>query len=596
MFKKYRWNIVIVTLLVSLVGFAIFDAILYRSIRNYLFEETFREMEMKTRLAVMLFEKRQEKLRTKNLSELYNITYQIRGIVNSRVTIIDSSGRVLTDSDVARDSVRFMDNHINRPEIRQAIAGGWGQSYRKSETVNRRLFYTAFPIKQGERIVGFLRLAYYSQNFERSMKEIVSLILAANFIGLFILFGLALVSGSVVTRPILKIVDTARRISEGDLERNFTIRRRDEIGALSDILNQLTERLKNQITQISNEHLKLREILSNLNVGIIVIDSQKKVLHTNPELAKILDADSVSDADAGIHRVIRYPELANAVENALGRSEKTAGEFVLYDSAGKKYIRYLVTPFQFGEEEIGGALIQLHDITELKRLEAVRRDFVANASHELKTPLTSIIGYTETLQGGEAVPLHLRERFIRRIGEQARRLELLINDLLKLSELEREQPLELVPVRPASLLEELAEEFAEQAEKKKINLTMNCPGELRVKADPRALLTVLSNLIDNALKYTPDGGSVTVSVTETENGRVRVEVADTGIGILPKYHERIFQRFYRLDKARSREMGGTGLGLAIVKHVVEKHNSRIHLESEVGQGSRFWFELEKVQE
>ena len=204
MFKKYRWNVVFVVLLVSIIGFIFFDVLIYHGIKRYLFKQTFHEMQMKTHLAVKLLEQQNLQHSPDNFENLYDITYQLRDIVNSRVTIIDSTGCVLTDSDVARDSVRFMDNHINRPEIQQAIEKNWGQSYRKSDTINRRLFYTAFPIKHQNNVIGFLRLAYYAKNFEESMKQIISLIIIVNLIGLFVLFWLSLFSGSVVTFPILK--------------------------------------------------------------------------------------------------------------------------------------------------------------------------------------------------------------------------------------------------------------------------------------------------------------------------------------------------------------------------------------------------------
>ncbi len=207
-----------------------------------------------------------------------------------------------------------MDNHINRPEVQQAIDKSWGQSYRKSDTINRKLFYTAFPIKHQNNAIGFLRLAYYAKNFEKSMKQIVSLIIVANLIGLFILFWFALFSGTVVTFPILKIVSTAKKISAGDLERTFPVRRRDEIGLLSLILNQLTKRLKNQIMQVSNERTKLQQILTNLNIGIIVIDQNKNILHVNPEIFKILELETLKIKNKNVIEIVRSEQFLNAID------------------------------------------------------------------------------------------------------------------------------------------------------------------------------------------------------------------------------------------------------------------------------------------
>lgn len=593
MFKKYKWNFVFVVLLVSIIGFITFDVILYHSFKSYFFDQTFHEMEVKTHLAVMLLENEKLYSLSDNFPELYDITYQIRNIVHSRVTIIDSSGRVLTDSDVARDSVRFMHNHINRPEVQQAIDKNWGQNYRKSDTVNRKLFYTAFAIKYQNKNVGFLRLAYYSQHFEESMNKIVSLIISANLIGLFILFGIALFSSAMVTFPILKIVSIAKKISDGDLDRTFSVKRKDEIGTLALILNQLTGRLKTQITQISEERTKLQQILTNLDIGIIVIDQNKKILHANPEMFKILELETVEVENTNIMEIIRSEQLLDSINKVIKDSSKKIDEFVCHALSGRKYLRYMVIPFHLTEEKTTGVLVELQDITELKKLEAIRRDFVDNASHELKTPLTAIYGYAETLLEGAADVPQSRMKFIRKIREQAERLEFLIADLLKLSELEREQPLELRSINIYNILHEIINEFKEKSIQKNIKIILKSSENIKAKVDEESIRTVFNNFVDNAVKYTPKDGTITISVTEIENNRVKFEIIDTGIGIHSKYHERIFQRFYRVDKARSRELGGTGLGLSIVKHIIERHGSKIFVDSELGKGSCFWFELDK---
>jgi two-component system phosphate regulon sensor histidine kinase PhoR len=381
MFKKYKWNFVFVVMIVSVIGFIIFDVILYHSLKSYLFENTFQEMKMKSQLALMLLEQKELQSLSDNFPELYNITFQIRNIVNSRVTIIDPSGHVLTDSDVARDSVRFMDNHINRPEVQQAIDNDWGQSYRRSDTVKRKLFYTAFAIKYQNTDIGFLRLSYYSQHFEESMNKIASLMISANLIGLFILFWIALFSGARVTFPIFKIVGIAKQISSGDLDRTFPVKRKDEIGTLALILNQLTERLKNQINQISDERTKLQQILTNLDTGIIVIDQNKNILHANPEIFNILELENIEIENINIMEIVRSEQLLNSINKVLEETAKSTDEFIYYMTSGRKYIRYIITPFHVTAEEKTGALIQIQDITGLKKLEAVRRIFVANASH-----------------------------------------------------------------------------------------------------------------------------------------------------------------------------------------------------------------------
>jgi two-component system phosphate regulon sensor histidine kinase PhoR len=594
MFKKYQWNLVLLVLGVSVLGFIIFDLIFYHTIKSYLYEQTLTEMRMKTQLAVKLLNQNNLPPLTMDNAELYDLTYQIRTIVNSRVTIMDSIGQVLSDSDVAPDRVHLMDNHLNRPEVKKALVEGWGQSYRKSDTVRRKIFYTAFPMKHRDKNIGILRLAYYDQNFEDSMGNIIPMIIGANLLVLVILFFASLYLGHVVTAPILQIVRTAKGISAGDLEKSFPLGRSDEIGKLSLILNQLTEQLKSQITQISNERSKLQDILQNMNMGIIVLDHQKNILHANPETLRILALGQVMVEQKNILEILRNETLLTAVTNILSDGTKESGEFE-YDVSDKKiFLNYEITPFLISEEKLNGALIQLKDITELKKLEAIRRDFVANASHELKTPLTAIIGYTETLLEGTSIAPASRTMFLRKILEQAQRLDFLISDLLKLSEIEREQPPDLKSCNMVFIIRDVIKDFKEQAQQKNVELVVESPHDVKVLINEESMRSALNNLIDNAIKYTTENGKISVRVSESENNRVKVEVIDNGIGIDPKYHERIFQRFYRIDKARSRALGGTGLGLAIVRHIVERHGSKIHVNSELGKGSCFWFELEKA--
>lgn len=594
MFKRYRWNFVFVIILVSVISFLIFDIILYYSIKKYLFHQTMDEMKMKTKLAVKLLDQRNLLPVARHIDSLFHLADEIKEIVNSRVTIIDSSGIVLTDSDVKKEEVPFMDNHFYRPEIQDALAIGWGQIYRRSDTVQRNLFYTAFPIRYDGKLVGYLRLAYYAQGFEQSMKQILILIFTANIIGLIILVVASYYLGAVVTYPILRIVKTAQKISDGDLESSFPVRRKDEVGTLAIILNQLTERLKNQIRQISSERSKLQDILMNLDIGILVINRQQQILNANPEISNILELGEEKIIHKNISTILDSEALLKAIDRTLINGNKESGEFIFIRDEKKIFLSYAVNPFYISEGNMNGVLIQIHNITELKTLEAIRKDFVANASHELKTPLTSIIGYVETLIDGAAEDPTARIKFLRKISEQAQRLEFLVADLLHLSQVDSDEPFELSSLPIIPMIKEIVAEFAEKAQQKNIEVALHAPERLIVKMDREGMRVVFNNLLDNAVKYTPEGGKIAIEILDASNQRVKIQISDTGIGIDQKYHDRIFQRFYRVDKARSRSLGGTGLGLSIVKHIVEKHGSRISVVSEPGKGSCFCFELEKA--
>jgi len=551
------------------------------------------EMKMKTNLAVKLLDQENLLPLSDNSEAIFELTAQLKRIVNSRVTIIDSTGRILTDSDVEKEKVPEMDNHIYRPEVQDALTKGWGQIYRRSDTVQRNLFYTAFPINHGGRIVGFLRLAYYAQRFEQSMRQILTLIISANVIGLIILILTALYLGSVVTYPILRIVKTAQRISEGDLENSFTVRRKDEVGTLAIILNQLTERLKNQIRQISSERSKLQDILMNLDIGIIVVNQSYQIVYANPELSHILELEDKEIVNKKISSILNSEILMIAIDNTLKAGSKENGEFTDLRNSRKIFLSYVLVPFYISEANATGVLIQIHNITELKTLEAIRKDFVANASHELKTPLTAIMGYAETLIQGAAEQPTARMKFIRKIREQAQRLEFLVADLLHLSKIETDEPLELSASPLIPMIRDIINEFEEKAVQKNIRINLQAPDEVQVKMDEEGMRVVFNNLLDNAVKYTPENGEISIQVRDSKNHRVKIEVSDTGIGIDQKYHDRIFQRFYRVDKARSRSLGGTGLGLSIVKHIIEKHGNHISVSSELGNWSCFCFELER---
>ncbi len=596
MFSKFRWNFVFVVLIIAVIAFIILDVLIYFNLRNYLFEQTFDELKMKTDLSVTLLEQKNVFAKSKDESALTDYVHQLKTMIESRVTIIDSTGRVLADSDVSSDSVRFMDNHSDRPEVQAAMAYGWGQSYRSSDTVKRKFFYTAHAIHYAGKTHGFLRLAYYAHRFEGSMRKILSYIFAANLIGLIALFLSALSIGSLVTIPILRIVTIARQISEGDLKKTFPVQRKDEIGTLSLYLNQLTERLQDQIRLISSERSKFLNILMNMDVGIIALDEKKNILHINPELFEILKMKPTDTEHVKMVHILRSEHLLESIEKTLATGSKETGEIIFFIENGKIFLNYVVTPLFVAEEKKSGALIQIQDVTNLRQLEAIRRTFVANASHELKTPLTAIVGYAETILEGTVSSPESQMKFIRRIREQAQRLEYLVGDLLKLSQIEHDIPLELKTVQLIPLLRQVIADYRDKSEQKKIRVHIESSRpKIMVKADEELLRTVFSNLIDNAIKYTPEKGTVTIQIFEGDDRRLAIEVKDTGIGIDPKYHDRIFQRFYRVDKARSRELGGTGLGLSIVKHILERHETNIFVRSQLNQGSCFCFYLKKAE-
>lgn len=591
MFKKYKWNFVSIVFLIALIGFFIFDLVFYRNIKNYFFEESFNELRVKTQLAVKLLEYEKFNPFAANQNEIVAMSKELRHVVGARVTFIDLMGKVIADSDVLPEQIQFMENHITRPEVQQAATFGWGQSYRGSATVKNKLFYSAFLLNEKNTSLGYLRFSYYAQKFEQSMNKIKMLIFGANLLGVGIFFLIALFSGTIMTRPITHMIKTAKELNEGKFEPLFLMNRKDEFGYISILLNDVMKKICSQMKEISSEHLRMDQIMQNLDVGVIVVSQHGEILYTNPAVFRILSLEHDQINQQNIMELVRCEELTKSINLSLERGIKTMGEIISIPATKKKHIKYFISPFLSDKQKTTGILIQLTDITEMKKLEAVRRDFVSNASHELKTPLTAIIGYADTLLEGAAEKPEARIKFLRKISEQGQRLEFLVSDLLKLAELEREKPLFLKSSSLVPLVRDVVEEFSKQIRDKKLELKIIGPDNIAVKIDEEGMRTVFNNLIDNAIKYTPEKGRIEIAITPQKDSTVLISVSDTGPGIDPKFRKRIFQRFCRIDDDRSRVMGGTGLGLAIVKHIIEKHGSKIFAENNQAGGSRFYFLL-----
>jgi two-component system phosphate regulon sensor histidine kinase PhoR len=417
--------------------------------------------------------------------------------------------------------------------------------------------------------------------------------IGTNVLALFVVLALAALFSAVVTRPLRQMATECHRLVAEGKELSLPIHRNDEIGEVALALHHLATQINRRLADANEAQERAQALLDHLDCGVLLVDGHRRVICTNPAVFRILGQEPRAAQAHDLVELVRSADLVAAVNRILARGGQESGEIVLFAPERKLTVSYIVTALETSQTAPRGALVQLRDITEAKRLEAVRHDFVTNASHELKTPLAAIVGYTETLLAGwSKMPAEQRMRYLRRIREQAQRLEFLTSDLLTLAESEEKIVLTLVPYPVHRLLQSVAGEFASKAAEKGITLKVTAAKGIKALMDPDRMHIVLSNLVDNAIKYTHQGGSVTLRAQALPSGEIVVEVADTGMGIDPKYHERIFERFYRVDKSRSRALGGTGLGLAIVKHIVEQHGSQVRLESELGKGSRFWFSLQ----
>ncbi|HSE92488.1 MAG TPA: ATP-binding protein [Methylomirabilota bacterium] len=505
----------------------------------------------------------------------------------ARVTLVAADGRVLGDSEVPVADLQRVESHGDRPEVRAALDGRIGRHVRRSATVNAPLLYVALPVAEGGRVLGVLRFAFPLSLVTDSYAVVHRAMLAGTAVALVVALGIGLFVARRVTKPVVDMHAIARRMSEGDFTARASVRSPDEIGQLGRALNVMSARLREKLGDLEHEQGKVAAILDGMVEGVIAVDGRDHVVLMNERARAICGLGTARAERKPFLEVIRNAEL-----HQLLRASRAAGEGVVsrreLTLAGPvdRTLQATAVPLQLGADEVG-ALMVLHDVTELRRLEQVRTEFVANVSHELRTPLTAIRGYLETLLGGALEePAHAR-RFLEIAARHTERLGRLLDDLTDLSNIELGRvTLRLEPTALGDTVESVLAIVRPRAEAGGVVLAAAVPPDLPpVHADHDRLVQVLLNLVDNAVKYTPQGGSVTVTAHAGGEPGVEITVRDTGVGIPASDLPRITERFYRVDRARSRELGGTGLGLAIVKHLVLAHGGGLAITSEVGQGT-----------
>jgi two-component system phosphate regulon sensor histidine kinase PhoR len=423
--------------------------------------------------------------------------------------------------------------------------------------------------------------------------------LLSSLLSSIIVIPLAYFLARSLTQPILEMTQKAIQLVSRTFDREVQANSKDELGSLSKAIGEMGNQLRDKIAEISKEKDYLQTILKGMMEGVLVVDGRGRILMVNDALRNLLSLSS-DVADKMPLEVIRNAELEGAIRKALRDGESIALELNL-DKSGGKIVEVNVvgiSPSSKGMDKDGegirGAIVVFHDITRLKGLEKIRQDFVANVSHELRTPLTTIKGYVETLLEG-ALKEEVASQFVQVIKRHTDRLTKIVEDLLMLSKIEsKEFQLKMEVISLRDLIDDVIDFVKEPAEKKKISISQSAiPPSLAVEADRNYLEQISINLLDNAIKYTPEGGRITISVIEKDQREVLVSVQDTGIGIPKEDLPRIFERFYRVDKGRSQELGGTGLGLSIVKHLVQAHGGKVWVDSQPGKGSTFYFTLPK---
>jgi len=524
-----------------------------------------------------------------NITDFQSLAVKMGHTLDLRVTIIDLDGKVLGDTDLTGEQLMIVENHATRPEVEDAVRSGFGESKRFSHTVKKNMLYMALPFGK-EKAEGILRFSMPLSDIDQIDAKMSGIVGIAVVLVLLLSLVLTFAVSVLVSRPLTEMSAIAKAMARGDFSKKASIHTQDEIGELALSLNAMSDEIRDKIEKINSERAKLDFVLSSMFEGVVVTNEEENIILMNPSLRKLFFVDSDPIGKKPIE-VIRNSSVQDMVDRILKGKQRLATEEIVINLPEEKILKVNGVPI-IRHDRFEGTILVFHDITELRHLEKIRQDFVANVSHELRTPISSIKGYAETLLEGALDDKDNAREFIGIILQDSNRLASLIDDLLDLSRIESgKMKMAFLPQDAASLIKRAVAIMENQAKVKSIALKFDLLfGLPKIKADEARFSQVMINLLDNAIKYTPEGGSVTVAA-KAVNDTLQIDVSDTGIGIEGNDIPRIFERFYRVDKARSRELGGTGLGLSIVKHIVQAHGGQVWVVSEFGKGSTFSFTI-----
>jgi two-component system, OmpR family, phosphate regulon sensor histidine kinase PhoR len=489
--------------------------------------------------------------------------------IHTRVTIIATDGTVLADSE---ENVQSMENHSHRPEVVEALQGKTGKSIRFSSTANKDMLYVAVPLEKNGTIAGVIRTSLFLGDVDNLLTKLNYHVAMISLGIVFIALLAAYIISRSVVRPIRHLTLAASKVASGDFSVRVFLETKDELRTLADSFNRMNEETERTFSELGQQKEELKSIIDSLQEGLLVLNKQGRVIRSNESFQKIIGNQAVEGKF--YWEIMRNPRFPELLKKAGLEKKKFMEDFTLTD----RVFMCSVTPLQGGD----GTVSIFYDITEIKNIEKIKKDFVINVSHELRTPLTAIKGYAETLR--KEVNTAPGNKYLEIVERNTDRLINIVNDLLLLSSLEEKTALELEDIDLGGFLENVIRIFDQKLKDKQLSLVIDVKENFPpIKADLFKLEQMLVNLLDNAVKYT-DRGEITISM-DVHDKRVRIQVRDTGIGIPKDDIPRVFERFYVVDKSRSRKSGGTGLGLSIVKHIVLLHHGTIDIESALGKGT-----------
>jgi two-component system phosphate regulon sensor histidine kinase PhoR len=585
--KRLLWQLFFSYLLITLISLVAATWYASQSGRDSLLQQTEADLYTRARLFGSLI---MDHFESPNGSGIDAFCKELGKSVSTRFTVILPWGKVVADSD--EDPSR-MDNHLDRPEIEEALNSGKGTSARYSATLHKKMMYVAVPLKKNERIVAVVRTSLPLDAIDETLRGIDLKIALAGLVIASFAAVLSLLVFRRIRKPIEEMKNGAKAFARGEFQHRLALSEWEEMSSLGETMNQMAAELRDRINTITAQRNELEAVLSSMVEGVIAVDTEEHIISMNQAAGGIFECSPLEAQGRSVQEMIRNPDFQKLVSGALASDAPVQKDLVFYAKEEERVLSGYAALLKDAEGRRKGILVVLNDVTRLRKLENVRRDFVANVSHEIKTPLTAIKGFVETLRDGGRESPEEADRFLRIVEKHVDRLEAIVEDLLSLSRIEGEEErgeigLEYRPVKEVLLA--AAQAVQVKADAKNIPLHISCGEDVKVKMNSPLIEQALVNLLDNAVKYSEPGKEVHVDVEDQEKA-ILIHVHDQGCGIERKHLDRLFERFYRVDKARSRKLGGTGLGLAIVKHIMQAHGGSVSVKSRPGLGSTFTLHL-----
>lgn len=584
--KTLLWQLYPTYLIILVASLLVVSWYASASLKDFYFNRTSKDLHARAKLTENIIS---PYFVSRDISNISMLCKKLGAETETRITVIDVAGKVLGDSD---EDWEKMEDHSDRPEIKQALMQNTvGVETRFSHTLRQNMMYVALPVKVDGKTIGVIRTSVSVSSIDKILRAIYFEIARDGIVVAIVAAVISLIISRRITDPLEQLKRGADSFAKGDFSHKINVPNTLEVSLLAEAMNKMASELDARIKTITEQKNELEAILSSMVEGVLAVDSNGHIISINKAASELLNVETEKARGRNIEEFIRYPQLQQFIKDTIISSAPTKADIFMSINQGR-YFQLHGTSLLDGENG-KTVVIVLNDITELRKLEKVRSDFVANVSHELKTPVTSIKGFVETLLDSPLDQPEQTKHFLEIIQRQSNRLNAIIEDLLSLSGLEEESEkrnIKLETQNLNSVIDEVVELASSKAEQSNVKLTIDCPEGAKGRINSDLLEQALLNLVNNAIKYSPQNSEVVIKVL-TDDRYVAISVQDQGCGIEKKHLSRIFERFYVVDKARSRKLGGTGLGLSIVKHIALVHGGFVGVESTFGKGSTFTIQL-----